>query len=386
MNPARAMPAHNEIPVSEAVHAELCTLAAGDKSSFNQRLKSLGLSIGARERLKLDILMGKRVQQAEQPRDEEGWVTEIGHEGHHHSHHHHYHHHQEQHQQQQQQQPPQQQQPLDTSDRPPSPNGPLQVYPKPTSSAASGPASAPVAQRSTANILAQCGSSVTPRCSLLSCTEAAHLVCTGCRMVRYCCQAHQKQAWKSHRRECKEVQGVAKGDAHSLSEVPGSTTGSDAQRLGAAPGVPPVPTSSRAGFAKIWGRIESGLKIQLGSPTPQSANAVPALAPHGAWLCVSATLPSQNTVWTCGYENLAALYQTLIRSSIWPSVPAEVAEIARKIGPLPMATIRKMQQHIDASWCTAPEHAAAHRRLIVYCTRASSSTSTPHDVLHQSMQ
>lgn len=72
------------------------------------------------------------------------------------------------------------------------------------------------------------------------------------------------------------------------------------------------------------GAVQVLKRFRLGSPSQNDVSKVEELSDNGAWLCRKAKLPSQNTTWTCGYENLAALYKTLVLAEMWPTVPREV--------------------------------------------------------------
>ena len=43
-------------------------------------------------------------------------------------------------------------------------------------------------------------------CCLDLCVKPGTLTCSACRETKYCCQAHQKEAWKMHKTECKLIQ------------------------------------------------------------------------------------------------------------------------------------------------------------------------------------
>lgn len=50
-------------------------------------------------------------------------------------------------------------------------------------------------------------------CASIQCNKPASLLCTGCRMVRYCSPECQQEAWKGHKSTCKKKNGL--GSAYS---------------------------------------------------------------------------------------------------------------------------------------------------------------------------
>ena len=56
-------------------------------------------------------------------------------------------------------------------------------------------------------------------CCLDFCDKPARHVCSACKEARYCCQSHQREAWKTHKGECKLVQEHRRNCASVVEEL-----------------------------------------------------------------------------------------------------------------------------------------------------------------------
>ncbi|KAL1496075.1 hypothetical protein AB1Y20_014702 [Prymnesium parvum] len=117
---------------------------------------------------------------------------------------------------------------------------------------------------------------------------------------------------------------------------------------------PPLPASTPPPApSEEWPSPLRGclLSLRLGSPTPPEAEALPELRQRGARLCAArVALPRQDTLWTCGYENIAAILHTVLSMGVFEKVPPAVRSIAARHAPLPAESIVAMQECIDAAW------------------------------------
>ena len=64
-----------------------------------------------------------------------------------------------------------------------------------------------------------------PACCFLDfCEEPGTKLCSACKEARYCCAEHQKQAWKSHKSECKINQEQRQQCADWMAQIEGKQT------------------------------------------------------------------------------------------------------------------------------------------------------------------
>jgi hypothetical protein len=67
------------------------------------------------------------------------------------------------------------------------------------------------------------------QCALSSCSEAAKRKCAACKSLGYCSREHQRDDWKSHKKECKRITKARK--AATASEGGAAGGGRDAAAL-----------------------------------------------------------------------------------------------------------------------------------------------------------